>query len=117
VVFDLVGNRSLRELRRAVRPGGTLILSGGGVSTGGSLLGPMGLILRGALASRFVQQTRIRLLDAKPSAAALVAIRELAESAVLTPVIDRAYPLEQAAEAIRYIETEHARAKVVVTVA
>jgi NADPH:quinone reductase-like Zn-dependent oxidoreductase len=117
VVFDLVGNRSLRDLRRAVRPGGTLILSGGGVSTGGSILGPMGLILRGALASRFVQQTRIRLLDAKPSAAALAAIRELAESAVLTPVIDRAYPLEQAAEAIRYIETEHARAKVVVTVA
>jgi NADPH:quinone reductase-like Zn-dependent oxidoreductase len=33
----------------------------------------------------------------------------------VTPVIDRRYPLEQAAEAKRYLETGHARGKVVVT--
>ena len=30
VVLDLVGNRSLRDLRRLVAPGGVLVLSGGG---------------------------------------------------------------------------------------
>ncbi len=56
VVFDLVGNRSLTELRRALTPAGTLILSGGGVSNGGSFVGPIGLIIRGQLLSRFVRQ-------------------------------------------------------------
>jgi len=32
------------------------------------------------------------------------------------PVVERTYPLTDAAEAIRYVESEHARAKVVVTV-
>jgi hypothetical protein len=32
-------------------------------------------------------------------------------------MIDRRFPLEQAADAIRYLETEHARAKVVINVA
>ena len=33
----------------------------------------------------------------------------------LIPAIDRTYPLADIAEAIRYVETEHARAKVVIT--
>jgi hypothetical protein len=35
----------------------------------------------------------------------------------VTPVIDRAYPLRDAAEAVRYLERGRARGKVVVTVA
>jgi NADPH:quinone reductase-like Zn-dependent oxidoreductase len=115
VVLDLVGNRSLPELRGVLTPAGILILSGGGVWTGGSVFGPMGLMIRGMLAAK-VQQAPIRFFDAKPSAANLATLRELAESGALRPVIDRSYPLEQAAEAIRYVETEHARAKVVLVV-
>ena len=117
VVFDLVANRSLRDLRRAVTPTGILILSGGGVSKGGSLFGPMGLVIRGTLVSRFARHQRIQLLTAVPSRENLATLGELAEKGVLTPVIDRSYPLEETAEAIRYVETEHARAKVVLTVA
>jgi NADPH:quinone reductase-like Zn-dependent oxidoreductase len=116
VVLDLVGNRSLAVLRRATTPTGVLILSGGGVWKGGSLVGPMGLIVRGAVASRFTRQ-RIVILESKPSVANLETIRELADAGVLRPVIDRTYPLEKAAEAISYLEVEHARAKVVLTVA
>ncbi|XVV06137.1 NAD(P)-dependent alcohol dehydrogenase [Actinosynnema sp. CA-248983] len=39
LVLDLVGNRSLAELRRAVTPTGSLVLSGGGVSTGAACSG------------------------------------------------------------------------------
>jgi NADPH:quinone reductase-like Zn-dependent oxidoreductase len=92
-----------------------LILSGGGVSEGGSLIGPMGLIMRGQLRSRFVRH-RLVTLTAKPSKENLAALRELVESGKVTPVIDRTYPLSEAPEAIRYLEVEHARAKVVITV-
>jgi len=114
VVVDLVANRSLRDLRRATAPRGTLLLAGGGVSKGGSVVGPMGLVISGAAASKLARQ-RIALVESKPSVANLAAIRELAESGVLRPVIDRTYPMEKAAEAIRYLEVEHARAKVVLT--
>ena len=115
VVFDLVGNRSLSECRRALTPAGTLILSGGGVSEGGSLVGPIGLVIRGQLLSRLVRH-RLLALTAKPSKDNLATLRELAESGKVTPVIDRTYSLSEAPEAIRYLEMEHARAKVVITV-
>ncbi len=115
VVLDLVGNRSLADFRRALTPAGTLVLSGGGVSSGGSMFGPMGLFLRSQLLSRFVRH-RLLTLPSKPSKENLAALRELVESGKLTPVIDRTFPLSEAPEAIRYLEVEHARAKVVITV-
>jgi NADPH:quinone reductase-like Zn-dependent oxidoreductase len=114
VVLDLVGNRSLTDLRRVLTPDGTLVLSGGGVSTGGSLFGPLGLMLRGRALDGFVRQ-RLRLLTVKPGRESLAALRELIESGQVTPVVDRTYPLAEAADAMRYLETEHARAKVVLT--
>jgi len=115
VVLDLVGNRSLADFRRALTPAGTLVLSGGGMSSGGSMFGPMGLFLRSQLLSRFVRH-RLLTLPSKPSKENLAALRELVESGKLTPVIDRTFPLSEAPEAIRYLEVEHARAKVVITV-
>ncbi|MEU4745684.1 NAD(P)-dependent alcohol dehydrogenase, partial [Actinosynnema sp. NPDC023658] len=115
VVLDLVGNHPLSGLRRALRTGGTLVLSGGGVSTGGSLLGPMGLIVRGSLAGRLARRHRVLVLEAKPSARNLATLRDLAEAGELVPVVDRTYPLDRVPDAIRYVETEHARAKVVIT--
>jgi len=114
VVLDLVGNRSLTDFRRALTPAGTLVLSGGGVSSGGSMFGPMGLFLRSQLLSRFVRH-RLLTLPSKPSKENLAALRELVESGKLMPVIDRTFPLSEAPEAIRYLEVEHARAKVVIT--
>ncbi|MEV0565257.1 NAD(P)-dependent alcohol dehydrogenase [Dactylosporangium sp. NPDC050588] len=115
VVFDLVGNRSLAEFRRVLTPTGTLVLSGGGVSEGGSLFGPVGLITRGRVVSRFVRH-RVRVLTAVPGRENLATLRELIESGAVIPVIDRTFPLGEAAEAVRYLEMDHARAKVVITV-
>ena len=115
VLLDLVGNRSLTELRRALVRRGTLVLSGGGMFTGGSLFGPVGLILKGLLSAPFVSQ-RVAILQAAISKENLATLRECAESGKLTPVVDRTYPLAAAADAIRLLETGHARAKVVITV-
>jgi len=43
-------------------------------------------------------------------------VKELIEAGKVTPVIDRTYPLSQAAEAVRYLEEGHARGKVVLTI-
>jgi NADPH:quinone reductase-like Zn-dependent oxidoreductase len=115
VVLDLVGNRSLRDLLRALTPTGTLIMSGGGVSQGGSLFGPIGLLVRSRLAAPFVRQ-QIVSLTTVPGAEHLDTLRELAEAGTIVPAVDRTYPLPAAADAMRYLEGEHARAKVVITV-
>jgi len=46
----------------------------------------------------------------------LVVLKELIEAGKVTPVIDRTYELGETPEAIRYLEEEHARGKVVITV-
>ncbi|MFE7440389.1 NAD(P)-dependent alcohol dehydrogenase [Streptomyces chartreusis] len=116
VVLDLVGNHSLGEFRRVLNPVGTLVLSGGGVYEGGSVVGPMGLFIKRRLVAPFARNHRLLEIAARQSTANLEALRELAESGKIAPVVERTYPLSEAAEAIRYLEVEHARAKVVVTV-
>jgi NADPH:quinone reductase-like Zn-dependent oxidoreductase len=115
VVFDLVGNRSLTDVRRALTPEGTLVLSGGGVSEGGSFLGPLALFAKSMVLSRFVRHRLLQLTE-QPSRENLASLRELVESGTVTPVIDRTFPLSDVPEAIRYLEVEHAQAKVVITV-
>jgi NADPH:quinone reductase-like Zn-dependent oxidoreductase len=47
----------------------------------------------------------------------LTFIKELLESGKVAPVIDGCYPMEKAVEAFRYFEQQHARGKVVITMA
>ncbi|MBW0274722.1 NADPH:quinone reductase [Nocardia sp. MH4] len=114
-VLDLAGSRRLRELLRLVEPTGTLVLSGGGNYTGGSLFGPIGLMARAQLSRLFVRPT-IRVPMANQSSAALDELRDLIDTGRIRPIIDRTYPLDEVPAAIHYLETEHARAKIAITV-
>jgi NADPH:quinone reductase-like Zn-dependent oxidoreductase len=56
-------------------------------------------------------------LAAKPNKMDLVFVKVLLEAGKVKPVIDRRYPLSEAAKAIRYLGEGHAQGKVVITVA
>lgn len=114
-VVDLVGNRALRELRRTVRPGGRLVLSGGGVPGQGRVVGPMRLLMGTMAVARF-QPFEVRVPQSVPDSVALRRVAKMVEVGAVRPVVDRAFALEDVPAAIRYMEEAHARAKVIVTV-
>jgi NADPH:quinone reductase-like Zn-dependent oxidoreductase len=113
LIFQLAGTHSAMDCRRALTANGTLVLSSG--DSPNRWIGPIGRILAAVAASPFVSQ-RIVVLDTKNRAQDLQCLTELIEAGKVTPVIDRTYPLQDAAEAVRYLETGHARGKVVLSV-
>ncbi|MBC8090571.1 MAG: NAD(P)-dependent alcohol dehydrogenase [Pseudonocardia sp.] len=112
VIFDSVEAQSLSEVRRALTPTGTLIPNSG---RGGLWVGPLGRIVKARARSLFTRQT-LRPFTSVGKRQDLLELAELLETGRLTPVIDRTYPLTEAAEALRYVGAGHTRGKVVVTV-
>jgi NADPH:quinone reductase-like Zn-dependent oxidoreductase len=113
LMFDCVGNRPLSACRRVMTPGGTFVAAG--VRSGGRWVGPLPYLLRVLVSSWFVSQN-VAFFVASIRADDLIALKELIEANKVTPVIDRRYRLNEAAEAIRYLREGHARGKVVITV-
>ncbi|MCU0486785.1 MAG: zinc-binding dehydrogenase [Anaerolineales bacterium] len=54
---------------------------------------------------------------AVPNGKDLAELKEWLETGKIKPVIERTYPLREAPQAFRYLDKEHARGKVVITVA
>lgn len=113
VILDIGGNRSLRWLRRALTPRGTLVIMGG--ETDGRWLGGSDRQLRAMALSPFVGQ-KLATFVATPSAPDLAALADLVEAGTVTPVIDRTYPLGDLSAAIRYLRQGRARGKVVIRI-
>ncbi|MBK9209804.1 MAG: NAD(P)-dependent alcohol dehydrogenase [Anaerolineales bacterium] len=103
-IFDAIGNRSVSDLKRALTPNGI-----------GSIAGFTSLPL--LFSAMFFGGKQVGLMEtASANKKDLLFIKELLESGKIVPVIDRAYPLSETPEAIRYLETSRARGKVVITV-
>jgi NADPH:quinone reductase-like Zn-dependent oxidoreductase len=112
VVLDNAGSRPLSDLRRVMSPGARLVIVGAGP---GRWIGPVLRPLEGLVVSPFVSQKLVPFL-ASQNREDLLRLTELIEAGAVTPVIDRRYPLGEVADAVRYVEAGHARAKVVITV-
>ena len=112
VVFDIGGNRPLGDCRRVLARSGTLVVVGG---PAGRWLAPATRLLHAAVLSPFISQRLVPFV-AKNDAASLVLLGELAEAGKIRPVIDRQFPLSEAAEAIAYVGAGRARGKVVIKV-
>jgi len=111
LIIDVGGTPSLSACRRALAPDGTLVLVGAGQGFGG----PLPRMLAGLVRSRILKQ-RVVAFIAQVNKEDLLFLKELIEAGKVTPIIGRTYPLSETAEAIRHLETGHARGKVVITV-
>ena len=107
VVLDAVGKRSFAECK------GSLKLGGSYVSTD---LGPYSLNLPLTLWTRFVGSKKAMMPLTRYSKDKVLRIKELIEAGEYRAVIDRSYPLEEAADATRYVETEQKTGNVVLVV-
>lgn len=110
--YDLIlainGNYSLSDYKKALTSHGTVVIVGGSLS---QLLKSM---LFGKLL--FLGSKKLMILSAKTSTTDLNKILKLIETGVVIPIIDRRYPLDQTAEAVKYIQKGHAQGKVIINV-
>lgn len=109
--YDLIlaanGNHPISVYQRLLTPTGRYVMAGGTFKQifQSMLLGPR--------RSKPGGQT-LGGVSAKPSQQDLVFLGELLEAGKISSVIDRTYPFNETAEAIRYLGAGHARGKIVI---
>jgi NADPH:quinone reductase-like Zn-dependent oxidoreductase len=116
VIIDNVGTQPLSGFRAVLKPKGIYIMIGAGGPDEGGLIGPMGRLTQTLLMSPFIGQ-KMGMMMAKASQSDLKVLADLMQAGKVTTVIDRAYPLSEVREAVRYLESGRARGKVIVTIA
>jgi NADPH:quinone reductase-like Zn-dependent oxidoreductase len=112
LVLDIGGNSPLARLRDALTPRGTLVIVGGEDS--GRWTGMRRQLH--ALAVSPLARQRLTIRIPKETHADIERLAELCKDGQLTPVIDRTFPLSEAADAIRYLEAGRARGKIAIAV-
>jgi NADPH:quinone reductase-like Zn-dependent oxidoreductase len=113
LLLDVAGSRSWSACRRVLAPQARLVMVG--APKGSRLLGPLSHIIGVRLASLRASQ-KVVFFISKADHQDLTALRELLEAGTVTPVVERTYPLREAAHALRYLGQGHAKGKLVVTV-
>lgn len=109
VILDAAAYRSVRECRRALRPGGVCVM------VGGTTARLFEFLLLGTLFS-VTGNRRFAFLASETTTEDLVELTGLLEAGRVAPVIDRRYALHDVPDALRYLETGRARGKVVIDI-
>ena len=105
IIFDTVGKTLFSGCKNALKQKGLYLASAGGLGVFGQMA--------------WTSMTGGKKVIAGVSSERkedLVFIKELAEAGKIKPVIDRRYPLEQTADAHRYVDKGHKKGNVVITV-
>lgn len=118
VLVDIPGNRSFEDLKRVLAEGGRYVLIGHdqyGASGNRWFGGTIGRLIKLQLLAPFgrrEKKDRPPVDEINP----LRMLRDLAESDMLTPVIDRVFPLAEVARAVEYQASGAAGGKIVITI-
>jgi NADPH:quinone reductase-like Zn-dependent oxidoreductase len=110
--YDLIlavnGYHPISAYKRALNPLGIYVMAGGSMAQ---------IFQAMLLGSRMSEKggRKMGAVSAKINQKDLAVLKELLEAGKIAPVIDRCYPLSEAAEALRYLGEGHARGKIVIT--
>jgi len=110
IIFDTIGKRSFSECKGSLTDKGIYLAT---VPTPVIMLQALWTAKNG---SKKVKFAATGLRPAREKIKDLVFLTKLIEAGKIKPVIDRRYPLEQMAEAHRYVEKGHKKGNVVITV-
>jgi NADPH:quinone reductase-like Zn-dependent oxidoreductase len=105
IIFDMVGKSSFSRCKGALKQKGAYLLANPRLSQK----------IRGLWAS-MTGSKKVIFGAASEKAEDLIFLKELIEMGKVKTVIDRCYPLEQIAEAHRYVDKGHKKGNVVITV-
>ena len=112
LMLDVAGSRPFRQFRRVLKPDATIIGVGAPMSARG--LGPLKHLI-GLRLTALGRSQRVVNFVAKITKDDLEVMRGLLEAGSIKSAIDRRYELSDVPDALRYLGTCHARAKVVIT--
>jgi NADPH:quinone reductase-like Zn-dependent oxidoreductase len=105
LIFDILGKSSFSQCQSSLKPNGTLLFAS-------FKMKQLFQMLRTSRAGT----KKVVCAIAPGSVEDLVSVKELVETGKIKSIIDRRYPLEEAAEAHRYVEVGHKKGNVVITV-
>ncbi len=111
IIFDTVGKRSFSQCKSSLTDKGVYLAT---VPTPVMILQALWPARNGGKKVKFIAAG---LRPAREKIKDLVFLTELIEAGKIKAVVDRRYPLEQTAEAHRYVEQGHKKGNVVITVA
>ncbi len=109
LILATVGYRHIREYEGSLSPKGTYVMAGGTMMQilQASLLGPSRTKAGGKTLTSISHHT---------SQDDLIVMKALIEAEKVKPLIDRSYPLDKTADALKYYELGHSNGKVVITI-
>jgi NADPH:quinone reductase-like Zn-dependent oxidoreductase len=105
LIFDILGKSSFSQCQGSLKPNGILLFASFKMKQ-----------LFQMLWTSMTGGKKVICAIAPGSVEDLISVKELVETGKIKSIIDRRYPLEEAAEAHRYLGAGHARGKVVITV-
>jgi NADPH:quinone reductase-like Zn-dependent oxidoreductase len=111
LIYCAVGNRSVSDYQRALKPQGVCVIAG--ITTLRLMFQHM---ILGPRRSKVGGKRIGTAGTVEPNQKDMAFAMELLENGKVVSVIDRCYPLSETAEAIRYLETGRTRGKIVIGV-
>lgn len=114
VIVDTVSSQSVRRCREVLAPRGRFVWVGGPSTN--RWIGPLRPALNVIMMSLADRKHHWLCVSKKSAAEDLTSLAELLAEGAFRPVVDRRYPLENVAEAIRYLEKGHACGKIVIEI-
>jgi NADPH:quinone reductase-like Zn-dependent oxidoreductase len=106
LIFDILGRSSFSRVRRSLKPDGIYLLSSFKMK---ALFDMLWTSLTGS-------KQKVVCAFANETSESLIFVKKLVEEGKIKAIVDKTFPMEQAAEAHRYVEQGRKQGYVVITI-